>query len=44
LEGGAIVGATGGRDYDVLRTIEDIFGVKPLNNAASADVIKGVIK
>jgi phosphatidylinositol-3-phosphatase len=30
--------------YNVLRTIEDVFGVKALNNAASADVIKGVIK
>jgi phosphatidylinositol-3-phosphatase len=30
--------------YNVLRTIEDVFGVKPLNNAASADDIKGVIK
>ncbi len=30
--------------YNVLRTIEDVFGVKPLNNAVSADVIKNVIK
>jgi hypothetical protein len=30
--------------YNVLRTIEDVFGVKALNNAATADVIKGVIK
>ncbi|MEO7201689.1 MAG: alkaline phosphatase family protein, partial [Candidatus Tumulicola sp.] len=28
--------------YDVLRTIEDVFGVKPINNAKSADDIIGV--
>jgi len=30
--------------YSVLRTIEDVFGVKPLGNAASAAPIRGVIK
>jgi phosphatidylinositol-3-phosphatase len=30
--------------YNVLRTIENIFGVKPLGNAASASPISGVIK
>ena len=30
--------------YNVLRTIEDVFGVKPLGNAASATPIRGVIK
>jgi phosphatidylinositol-3-phosphatase len=30
--------------YSVLRTIENIFGVKPLGNAASATPIEGVIK
>lgn len=30
--------------YSVLRTIEDIFGVKPLANAATATPIQGVVK
>lgn len=30
--------------YNVLRTVENIFGVKPLGNAASASPISGVIK
>lgn len=30
--------------YNVLRTIEDIFGVKPLGNAGSATPIQGVVK
>lgn len=30
--------------YNVLRTIEDIFAVKPLGNAASATPIQGVVK
>jgi len=30
--------------YNVLRTIEDIFGVKALGNAASATAIQGVVK
>jgi len=30
--------------YDVLRTIEDVFGVKPINNANSGTDITGVIK
>jgi phosphatidylinositol-3-phosphatase len=30
--------------YNVLRTIEDVFEVKPINNAKSADDIQGVIK
>lgn len=30
--------------YSVLRTIEDIFGVKPLGNAGTATPIQGVIK
>jgi acid phosphatase len=30
--------------YSVLRTIEDLYGLKPVNNAKSAEDIKGVIK
>ncbi|HEY3675517.1 MAG TPA: alkaline phosphatase family protein [Candidatus Tumulicola sp.] len=30
--------------YNVLRTIEDVFGVKPINNANSVGDIEGVIK
>jgi phosphatidylinositol-3-phosphatase len=30
--------------YSVLRTIEDVFGVKPINNANSVEDIEGVIK
>jgi phosphatidylinositol-3-phosphatase len=30
--------------YNVLRTIEDIFGVKPLGNAGSATPIQGVVR
>jgi hypothetical protein len=30
--------------YSVMRTIEDIFGVKPINKSKLADDIQGVIK
>ena len=30
--------------YNVLRTIEDLYGLKPVNNAKSAEDIQGVIK
>jgi phosphatidylinositol-3-phosphatase len=30
--------------YNVLRTIEDVFGVKPLNEANKVEDIEGVIK